>query len=548
VKIGRNAPCPCNSGKKFKHCHGGLAPTPRRGPSNAEIQKALESHRSRERIRTAQQGLGRPIISANFAGHQVVAVRNRLHASPGWKAFSDFLADYLKIKLDPAWGNTEIAKPLLDRHPIMQWYDALCRQQAADGLPKGVLRSTPLTGVMACYYGVAYGLYLLDHNVELQERMLKRLKDPGQFQGAYYELMIANALIRAGFELTLEDETDGDTKHCEFAAVSKATGKKYWIEAKMRAVVGQLGRTAADGTTRPNPISHMIPHLNGALAKPAADERMIFIDLNTEMATVTDTSQPPPFVARATTRLERYEQAELQAGQAAYVFITNLNFHRSLDGLPQVAAFPFGLGYPDFNRPGFYRLAERYEQDQKHRDALRVMDDGLGNLLKFPSTFDGSLPSVALMGERPPIIIGQGYEFQGAGPNGEDLRGVVADAVVMEPEKSVMVAVSCDDGTSRLLTEPMSDAQLADYRAHQDAYFGKVVRPSKMISKPMDLFDFFMDSYATLSREELLKRIGGRLEGADDLPTERLRAVFCEGMVSASGMFKSINGVLKPTR
>jgi preprotein translocase subunit SecA len=24
-KVGRNEPCPCGSGKKFKHCHGQLA-------------------------------------------------------------------------------------------------------------------------------------------------------------------------------------------------------------------------------------------------------------------------------------------------------------------------------------------------------------------------------------------------------------------------------------------------------------------------------------------------------------------------------------------
>ena len=23
-KVGRNAPCPCGSGRKFKHCHGAL--------------------------------------------------------------------------------------------------------------------------------------------------------------------------------------------------------------------------------------------------------------------------------------------------------------------------------------------------------------------------------------------------------------------------------------------------------------------------------------------------------------------------------------------
>jgi preprotein translocase subunit SecA len=27
-KVGRNEPCPCGSGRKFKHCHGALAGTP----------------------------------------------------------------------------------------------------------------------------------------------------------------------------------------------------------------------------------------------------------------------------------------------------------------------------------------------------------------------------------------------------------------------------------------------------------------------------------------------------------------------------------------
>ena len=85
--------------------------------------------------------------------------------------------------------------------------------------------------------------------------MVRRLKDPGQFQGAYYELIVANALIRAGFELTLEDQSDGLTKHCEFAAISKRTGTHYWVEAKMRGVSGLLGRTDKDGTSDPNPLS-----------------------------------------------------------------------------------------------------------------------------------------------------------------------------------------------------------------------------------------------------------------------------------------------------
>jgi hypothetical protein len=133
---------------------------------------------------------------------------------------------------------------------------------------------------VACYLGLAYSLYLLDHNVELQDRLVRRLKNRGNFQGAYYELVIANALIRAGFTLTLEDETDEAVKHCEFAAVSNRSGKKYWVEAKMRAVAGLLGKTGSDGTLDTDPLSRLIPHLNGALQKPAADERLIFIDLN----------------------------------------------------------------------------------------------------------------------------------------------------------------------------------------------------------------------------------------------------------------------------
>jgi hypothetical protein len=63
-------------------------------------------------------------------------------------------------------------------------------------------------------------------------RLLGRLKDSANFQGAFYELFVANALIRAGFQLVLEHEGDGTSTHCEFAAVSCETGKRYWVEAK----------------------------------------------------------------------------------------------------------------------------------------------------------------------------------------------------------------------------------------------------------------------------------------------------------------------------
>ena len=363
MKIGRNEPCHCGSGLKYKKCHGsvdgGAAANTR-----AIQQSVLERHRAGERVREAQQGLGRPIIGFETGDHQVVAVGNTIYFSKKWKSFPDFLADYIKQKIGGEWGNAEIAKPFADRHPLMQWYHAYCRYQEATIEKPGELATAQVTDVVACYLGLAYSLYLLDHNAELQERLLGRLKNPGNFQGAFYELFVANVLIRAGFELTLENEGDPATKHCEFAAVSQRTAKKYWVEAKMRSVAGLLAKTQSDGGADRKPLSRLIPHLNDALAKPAADERLIFIDLNTEPDLGADGK--PTWHDTAVTRLERYEVEELQDGAKAYVFVTNIGFHRRLAETPTVAAAPFGLGMPDYNRPGHFRLSEIYRQKQKH--------------------------------------------------------------------------------------------------------------------------------------------------------------------------------------
>jgi len=248
VKIGRNERCPCGSGLKYKQCHASRdGPPAGKAAMPNNLQHVLEQVHARERVRQTQQGLGRPIIAFKSADHQIVAVRDRVYFSDKWKTFPDFLAAYMKQKLGAEWGNAEIAKPFLERHPLMRWYDAYCKYQQATIKTPGEVCTANVTGIVACYLGLAYSLYLLDHNVEIQERLLDRLKHPANFQGAFYELFVANVLIRAGFQLTLENEGDRTSKHCEFAAVSRETGKRYWVEAKMASVVGVLGKTPRDG-------------------------------------------------------------------------------------------------------------------------------------------------------------------------------------------------------------------------------------------------------------------------------------------------------------
>ena len=350
-----------------------------------------------------------------------------------------------------------------------------------------------MTGVVACYLGTAYSLYLLDQNVELQARLVRRLKNPKDFQGAYYELIVANALIRAGFKLTLEDETDLSTRHCEFAAVSHRTGKKYWVEAKMRAVVGLLGKDDNDGTRNPNPISQMIPHLNDALRKPAADDRLIFIDLNTGAAIGTDGKQT--WTQSSFARLKQFECRELTAGVTAYVFISNVPFHRMLNERLHPALAAFGLGIPDFKRPGEYRLIEIYRQKRRHADAFHIAE-AFAKYPQLPTTFDGSLLSDSLDGKPRPMIGGT-YLFEGVADLPESVGGKlvarVTAATVREVEKKAYIGVTDQNGQSHILSEPMTDQQLADYKAHPGSYFGKIQHVGKRIDSKYQAIRVFMN-------------------------------------------------------
>jgi hypothetical protein len=494
-----------------------------------EMAQAFERHKANEQIRQQQQGLGRPIVSFELGGQRIVAVGDTIYHSPKWKVFPDFLSDYMKIIIGGDWGNAELAKPFEERHPIVQWYDGYCHFQRSMGLGDGEIKSGPVTGVGACYLGLAYNLFLLKHNVELQERLIKRLKDRSNFQGAYYELIVAGTLIRAGYDLVLEDETDGATKHCEFSALSKATGKKYWVEAKMRGVAGVMGKTSNDGTAQADPTSELIKHLNQALDKPAADERIIFIDLNAEPHLLGD-GQPPEWLERAAKKLENREKT-LVGGQSAYVFVTNTSFHRALDkAATGHVIFAHGLGIPDFGKPGMKRVSESYREKKKHRDALGIAA-AFRDITKFPSTFSGELPSDVHGGKSERIIIGETYFFDSIGEGGA--LGKVSDAVVMDAEKSIYLTVQANNA-HHILKKPLTDAEFGDYKAHPEAYFGRIKHVSKQIDGPFEFFEFLMETHQHSTKEKLLEFMSGwpDTERLKTLSQEDVAIEYCERITS----------------
>ena len=287
-KIGRNELCPCGSGKKYKRCCIGVklpAKIDRPEISDAELLKehrrTLEELERRGAERASQYGLVRPIISTVWQGRRWVAVGSRVYSSESWKTVPDFLGDYIKWTLGEEWGNGEIRKPFEERHPVLQWYDGLCRFQAAnfgtrdeDGIFSG-----EKDGATAAYYQLAYDLYVLADHQKLQETLVERLKMPAQFQGARHEIAVATHCIIAGFEIEHEDESDKSTKHPEFMATHKVSGQTIAVEAKSRhrpGVLGFPGELQEDPSAGVKRILKKAREKAGSIDAPFA----VFVDLN----------------------------------------------------------------------------------------------------------------------------------------------------------------------------------------------------------------------------------------------------------------------------
>lgn len=273
MKISRNSPCPCGSGAKYKMCC--LSKEPVFEDVWAQHRRFIEE----ETKRREKLGEVRPIIHIDHKGCKFVVCGSTLHYSKNWRTFTDFLNEYIMTTLGKDWGNAEIKKPESERHPIIKWYQEMCKIQKTQQRKSDGLYSIVPTGAIAAYINVAYDLFVLADNLKLQQKVVKRLKNSNQFQGARHELFVAACCIRAGYEINYEDESDRSSKHPEFVARHKRSDQVIAVEAKSRHRAGVLGQPGSSGEEK-SMKADVGKLLSKAVAKEPPHPYVIFIDLN----------------------------------------------------------------------------------------------------------------------------------------------------------------------------------------------------------------------------------------------------------------------------
>ena len=534
--IGRNQPCPCGSGKKYKRCHGAYTAQEshlRFPDSQAAFAKGMREAEARRVRREKQQGLGRPIIAAKLRDHQMVAVGKRVHFSDKWHTFHDFLRDHLFGLLGKEWGAAELAKPPEKRHLILRWFDQATEDARLTGTKTGEIYTAPMSGAVRAFINLAYNIYLVAHHTErdgdaIVKRYVDRLKSTrsDDFAGALFETYAAAAFLKAGFTLEFEDERDGSVSHVEFIAHYPKTGRRFSVEVKARDRTAGAGAEDADDVKR----LRVANKLNKALGKKAAHTRVVMIEINVPEVVTTFEGWP----TAALEQIRYNEKTDFPDGEkkpSAYVFVTNHAFHNNLgkpDAGMQLLATGFhiaGFG-PDAPHSSYKGVLETRVRHSEMFALIKSMQTHY----EIPSTFDGEMPQLAFQdcSGVPRLQFGHTYLVPTA--DGREVPGRLYDAVVQEEQKQVVGCYQLESGVTILARCPISDAELAAYRAYPDTFFGEVRQPTRHAKTLVDWCDFFYDAYKDTPRDKLLEWMAGApdIERLRALSQEDLAIVFCE--------------------
>jgi hypothetical protein len=225
---------------------------------------------------------GPPTIQAPWVARdqRAVAIWNTVIFRPVTETFHEFLVEVpLKGTFGEKWYKLEMAKPEGQRHTVVRWLAAF-RSQGRKHKPansqQGSVFAAPATGECIELIALAHDLYLLQKVNRLPKKLVNRLRNHDEFQGARYEVAIAVAFVKCGFEI--EWITDSEKRHPEFIARNSRTHEEMAVETKSRHRRGVLNQPGTQAEQMVADIDHL--YADALCQNPGDRPFVIFIDVN----------------------------------------------------------------------------------------------------------------------------------------------------------------------------------------------------------------------------------------------------------------------------
>lgn len=456
--------------------------------------------------RKQQQGEGKPIIHTDFRGKKIVAIGSRV-VGGDWITFHDFLMDFFKKILEQAWGQKAFSGATKNLHPMITFYRKLRKKLGEKSNIKSFKDSSGIVsakcnGESRCFLNFAYSLYIISHNSELSKKFLKRLQYNDQFWGAYYEAYITCILIRAGFEIAFEDESDSSKSHGELIATDPKTGNRYWVEAKFKLSDELLGKKQKSEEVNFQPIRTKIYK---ALKKETNLERIVFIEVcKPNLPKIDDDPFWYPELKKLVQNLELEDIDGKPAPEAILVF-TSQDLFCGLSNLTyNTYVYSEGFkkgGYGSDVCPATWD--EALALRNKYQYVKRIMDSFKN--FEIPATFDGQIPEFAFNPElnKQRLIIGNQYLVPT--DEGKEVVGTLRQALVIPGKENSCTCVFDIDGSSSICNIPLSDEEMIAYNSYPDTFFGEYEKVDHNATSPFDLYDMMCKSYKNTSKEKLLE-------------------------------------------
>lgn len=251
-----------------------------------------------------------------------------VYTDPG-RSFHELLRSHLAHALGTPWIDRETLRPEAERHPLAQWFVDWNRVifESPESRPIGEGKYVaPADGGAWRLLLLGRDLWQLRHSKALPRRLLARLRDPLQFQGALYEIAVAAIVARAGFRISWHDTSGRAGRTTEFIAECTSSGRALEVEAKSRHRPGVLGREGE----RP-PDNQLVVDCRGLLEDairkdPAGRPYLVFVDLNSPSELDSDEAKRLLKELEALTEQVCSTQAHPGCGYNALI-VTNIAYH-----------------------------------------------------------------------------------------------------------------------------------------------------------------------------------------------------------------------------